>query len=213
LGNLEHVVSKIVDWYFSISSPWAYLGLDKLRAMAAEHEFEIRPYPITIIGDNGAIALKDRPASRRAYSQKDLLRWARYLGKSMVLENRPTSNWVPASFTVIAAELDGLDWMHLVSVMQERWWAHRDDIGDPKARAAIATRAGLNGAALLAREQDADVQAKWEDNLARARSHGIFGSPTFVFEGEPYWGQDSLFFLEMHLSGKMVPPQAIQAAG
>ncbi|RWX74789.1 2-hydroxychromene-2-carboxylate isomerase [Neorhizobium lilium] len=201
---------NVVDYYFSISSPWAYLGLERFQALVAEYGLDVRPFPITIIAENGAIASKDRPAIRRAYWQKEMLRWARHLGKTILLDNRPTSDWVPASFMIIAAELDGLDWIKLVGVMQERWWGHADDIGNAEVRKAIADSAGFDGAALLAREQDADVQAKWQQNLDRARDQGIFGSPTYVFDGEPYWGQDSLPFLKMHLSGEMVP--SVQAA-
>lgn len=201
-------MSETVDYYFSISSPWAYLGFERLRALSAEYGVPIRPFPITIIEQNGAIASRNRPAPRREYWQRDLARWARYLGKTMAMENRPTSDWVPASFMIIAAELDGLDWAHLVAVMQERWWGHADDIGNPEMRKAIADSAGLDGAALLAREQDADVQKKWGDNLSHAAASGIFGSPTYVYEGEPYWGQDSLPFLKLHLSGDFVPLSA-----
>lgn len=201
-------MSKSVDYYFSISSPWAYLGLERFRALAAEHGLTIEPHLITIIEANGAIASKNRPGPRRAYWQKDLLRWARHLGKTIVLEGRPTTDWTPASFMIIAAQLDGLDWIELVAFMQERWWGHVDDIGLPEARKRIADDAGFDGAALLAREQDADVQAKWQSNLAKAQAKGIFGSPTYVFEGEPYWGQDSLPFLKMHLTGDMVPVTA-----
>lgn len=205
-------MTKTIDYYFSISSPWAYLGLDRFLAMADSYDAHVEPYLITIIQENGAIPSKTRPPARLAYWQKDLLRWARYLGKTVILENRPTTDWVPASFMVIAAQLDGLDWKHLVAAMQERWWGHVDDIGTPEVRARIADMAGFDGAALLAREQDEDVQAKWKANLERARSNGIFGSPTYVLEGEPYWGQDSLPFLERHLSGEMVPLRPAVAA-
>jgi 2-hydroxychromene-2-carboxylate isomerase len=203
-------MSKAVDYYFSISSPWAYLGLDRFKALAAEHDLTIEPYLITIIETNGAIPSKNRPVPRRAYWQKDLLRWARHLGKTVVLENRPPTDWVPASFMIIAAQLDGLDWIKLVAAMQERWWGKADDIGLPEVRKQIADDAGFDGAALLAREQDPDVQAKWKANLERAEANGIFGSPTYVYEGEPYWGQDSLPFLKMHLTGEMVPLQAAE---
>lgn len=204
-------MTNSIDYYFSISSPWAYLGLDRLRALAKEHSLTIEPYLITIIETNGAIASKNRPAPRRAYWMKDLLRWARHLGKTVVLEGRPSTDWVPASFMIIAAQLDGLDWIELVAAMQERWWGHADDIGLPEVRKRIADAAGFDGSALLAREQDEDVQAKWKANLARAESEGIFGSPTYVYDGEPYWGQDSLPFLKMHLSGEMVPQKPLAA--
>ncbi|MHA6692490.1 DsbA family protein [Devosia sp. A449] len=194
-----------IEYYFSISSPYAYLGFDRLCALAAEFDLVIEPYLITIIEANGAIALKNRAAARQTYWQKDLRRWARHLNKPVVLEGRPSTDWVPASYMVIAAQLDGLNWKGLVAAMQERWWGHADDIGTPEVRQRIAFEAGFDGAALLAREQDDDVQDKWRSNLIRAQGKGVFGSPTYVYRDEPYWGQDSLPFLRLHIAGEMVP--------
>lgn len=206
-------MEKVIDYYFSVASPWAYLGLKRFRELAQEHQTEIKPYPITIVAENGAIASKDRPQPRRAYWQKDLLRWAWRLGKRLRLDNRPTSDWIPASYMVIAADLDGLDWLKLTAELQRCFWEDCLDIGDAATRAAIADTIGMDGSALLSREQDHDVQAKWNDNLLKAREAGIFGSPTFVFENELYWGQDSLPFLDMHLSGKLDPSEVALPAG
>ena len=200
-------MEKVIDYYFSVASPWAYLGLERFRELASAHQAKIRPYPITIVAENGAIASKDRPQPRRAYWQKDLLRWAWRLGKKVRLDNRPPSDWIPASYMVIAADLEGLDWLKLTAELQRSFWEDCQDIGDAATRAAIADSIGMDGIALLARERDDCVQAKWKENLSDARKAGVFGSPTFVFEDELYWGQDSLPFLDMHLTGKLNPTE------
>jgi 2-hydroxychromene-2-carboxylate isomerase len=55
---------------------------------------------------------------------------------------------------------------------------------------------------LLRREEDEDVRAKWASDRAHAVQSGVFGFPTFVYDGEIYWGQDNLTFLERHLAGE-----------
>jgi 2-hydroxychromene-2-carboxylate isomerase len=89
----------------------------------------------------------------------------------------------------------------LTRALQQAFWLHGADIGLPAERKRIADACGFDGARLLAREQDADVKEKWDLDRAHAVQSGVFGFPTFGFDGEIYWGQDSLPFLQRHLEG------------
>jgi 2-hydroxychromene-2-carboxylate isomerase len=193
-------MSFVVDYFFSIGSPWTYLGQDHLRRLDEKYGLIVRPQPVTILPENGAIPLRDRPAARSKYYFTDLKRWADHLGKPVVLENRPTGDWLPASFMVVAAVLDGLDWWTLSGALQRAWWAEARDMSDRSVRAQIAEEAGFDGAVLLAREDDPDVRATWAANISHATTLGVFGSPTYVFRNELYWGQDSLPFLDRALA-------------
>ncbi len=195
-------MTRTIDYFFSIGSPWSHIGFDTLVGLAARHGAEIRPYLATIIEENGGIFSRNRPDVRRAYGTRDLTRWARVRGKPLQLEGRgglsdPTS----ASLIVIAAFLDGKDWVGLTSALQHAFWAEARDIGSPDVREAIARTAGLDGAALARREAGEDVRAKWTDDRNHAVASGVFGFPTYRYDGELYWGQDNLSFLERHLGG------------
>jgi 2-hydroxychromene-2-carboxylate isomerase len=78
------------------------------------------------------------------------------------------------------------------------------DIGRAEVRRAIADKAGFDGAVLEQRAQAEDVQAIWKSNAETAKAAGVFGLPTFRYEDELYWGQDSLPFLERHLNGDKI---------
>lgn len=175
----------------------------RLKALVAKYSAVIQPFPTSIIEENGGIYSRNRPAARRAYWTQDLKRWSRLRGKPMILDDRPTlGDPTPASFMVLAAIADGEDWVSLTRALQEAFWLHARDIGDAEVRRLIANGAGLDGEALLRRELDADVQSMWTDNHETARSGGVFGFPTFRYDGQLYWGQDSLPFLERHLNGE-----------
>lgn len=196
-------MTKTVDYFFSIGSPWAYLGFDTFVDLAARNAIEIKPYLTTVIEENGGIFSRNRPDVRRAYGNRDLQRWARVRGKPLLLDNRPAlGDPSPASFIVIAAFLDGGDWIGLTRALQQAFWAEARDIGDPQVRAAIASAAGFDGAALGRRETDEDVRAKWAADRSHAVASGVFGFPTYGYDGELYWGQDSLPFLERHFAGE-----------
>lgn len=193
---------KTIDYFFSIGSPWSHIGFDTLVGLATRHGAQIKPYLATVIEENGGIFSRNRPDVRRAYGTRDLTRWARVRAKPLRLHGRggladPTS----ASLIVIAAYLDGKDWISLTSALQHAFWAEARDIGSPDVREAIARTAGLDGTALVRREADEDVKAKWEGDRDHAVAGGVFGFPTYRYDGELYWGQDNLSFLERHLGG------------
>lgn len=196
-------MTKSIDYFFSIGSPWSFIGLETLAALARRHGAEITPYLATVVEENGGILSRNKPEARRAYGARDLRRWSRARGKPLLLDSRPTlSDPTPASRLVIAAYLDGKDWLALTEALQEAFWVRAEDIGSAEVRETVAIRAGFDGAALLAREGAGDVAEKWASDRDHAVRSGVFGFPTFVHDGETYWGQDNLAFLEQHLNGE-----------
>lgn len=195
-------MAKIIEYFFSIGSPWSFIGLDAFITLADREGAEIKPFLATVVEENGGIYSRNRPEPRRLYWMRDLERWSRVRGKTLKLADRPTlSDATPASLMVIAAHLDGLSWVTLTNALQNAFWCEAADIGKPEIRQAIADAAGFDGARLLQREIDDDVTSKWAADREHALQSGVFGFPTYRFDGELYWGQDSLPFLERHLRG------------
>lgn len=69
-------------------------------------------------------------------------------------------------------------------------------MADPGILVAIADCCGLDGRELLDAAGTEAVRTEYRSNTARALSAGVFGSPFYVFAGEPFWGQDRLDMLE-----------------
>ncbi len=198
-------MTKTIDYFYSVGSPWAFIGHDPFVALAEKYGATINPLPGALIEENGGIYSRNRPAPRRAYWTRDLKRWAKLRGKELVIDNRPAlADPTPASLMVMAAFLDGRDWTGLSRALQAAFWERAENIGDAATRKIIADEAGFDGEALLAREQDPDTQARWNESAEVARDSGVFGFPTYRFDGELYWGQDNLPFLESHLKGEPV---------
>lgn len=196
---------KTIEYYFSVSSPWAYLGAPRLLAMAKRHAAIIDPVPIALISENGGISVRNRPEARRDYWFRDLARCAKHLGMPLLMEGRPPlQDAALASPMLVAAQCAGLDVVALGLALQRGYWAQARDIGDAATRASIADEAGFDGAALLAAESVLDTTARWEQNLARATAVGVFGVPTYCLAGELFWGQDRLDHLERQLDA---PPR------
>lgn len=196
-------MTKPLEFFFAIGSPYVYLGLAPIAELAQDNGAPLIARPTVLIPENGGIFSKDRPEPRRRYWLKEIARWAEVRGKTLVMTDRAhLSDPTPCARMVVAAALDGQDWLKLTDSLMERFWsAEKADIGNADVRRAIADEAGFDGAALLAREGEPDVTARWEQNHVDAKALGLFGFPTVAYDGELYWGQDNLGFLERHLKG------------
>src|SRR3546814_1130585 len=73
---------RVIDYYFWINSDWAYLGADRLHAMALRHGVAVRHKPVDLLhvySRTGGVPLGQRSVQRQAYRQAELRRWMRRL--------------------------------------------------------------------------------------------------------------------------------------
>ena len=107
----------------------------------------------------------------------------------------------------------GLDWSRLSYALLRAVWVEDRNIADHATLAAIADKNGMDGKALLAATEEDAVKAEYQANTDQAIAIGVFGAPTYVFEGELFWGQDRLQMLEWRLTQKLGPPKAAAPKG
>lgn len=198
-------MTEKIDYFFGIASPWSYIGLRAFRDLAHERDALVEPHLVPLIEENGGIYLRNRPTARAAYWTLDLKRWARQRGVSLDFTNRTgLSDASPASDFVVAAWIDGGDWLSLALALQQGFWGAALDIGTASVRIALADAAGFDGAHLEARRKDEDILARKAESLAKAKAKGVFGLPSFLHRDQLFWGQDTLPFLERSLSGEVL---------
>lgn len=197
---------KIIDFYFCLNSPWIYLGQKRLEGIANESNALIRYFPVDLREMMLRLIGSDDPPERselhRAYGKLEMRRWAaRYdLPLSEKPEFYPVSQ-KRAACVVIAADRLGADPGPLVYALPKACWAEDRDLNDWKTLSAIAEECGLPGDVIINAAQDAAVIEEFEDNTNRALDRGVFGIPSYVLDGEIFWGQDRLEFLEHRLKG------------
>jgi len=195
--------------YYSLSSPWAYLGGPQLQDIVRRHHVKLllKPYDFQeVVPRTGGVPLRTRPEPRRSYHALELDRWRKYLGMPMTLEPRhypkdgqPPGWNKPAGWMVIAAQEAGGDALRLSHAILRALWAEERDIANPAVRRAIADENGFDGAGLVAAETSPVVQALYQRYGEEAERAGVFGAPTFILEGERFWGQDRLAFVDRAL--------------
>jgi 2-hydroxychromene-2-carboxylate isomerase len=196
-------MSKTIDYYFATVSPWSYLGHDRVVALAKEHGARLVPKPMNL-GDvfpvSGGLPLPKRAPQRQAYRLVELKRWSEFLGKPMHIQPKHfPANGEPAATWVLAAAEQGADAaLALAGAIHRALWEQERDVADPATLADCARACGLDPAALAARAPA--MAARFAEITKEAIDRGVFGAPTYVVDGEMFWGQDRLDFLARKLA-------------
>ncbi len=192
---------KVIDYYLSINSPWSYLGAARLAEIARRAGRRVNTYPtqfMDVFLQTGGLPLGQRSLERQAYRLVDLARWRDYL--NIPINNEPAhfpADDTLAAHAVIGAQTNGLDALALSLELGRAQWELEQDFSHMGTIAAAASRAGIDVAALGELEQYAE---HFSANTKQAISHGAFGFPSYIADGELFWGQDRLEFLERKLS-------------
>ena len=196
-------MAHTIECFYVLSSPWAYFGGPRLQDIVRRNKARLvlRPYEWLVVTEQtGGVSLRTRPQARQDYHALELARWRDHLGMPLNLTPKfyPTDNRAAARM-VIAAQARGLDAMLLSHALLRALWVEDRDIRDAAARIAVANACGFDGSALQAAEDAPETVAAFNANSADAVARGVFGSPTYLFRGERFWGQDRLDFLDRAL--------------
>ncbi|MFS8933009.1 Conserved hypothetical protein; Putative Glutathione S-transferase related [Cupriavidus taiwanensis] len=199
-------MSKLVDYYLTPQSPYVYMGHARFSDIAARHGVQVNLKPCDlgkVFSVSGGLPLAQRPPQRQAYRLVELRRWSAFLNIPLNLEPTffPVSGDA-ASKLIIAAQLahGTARAMALTGAIGAAVWAQQRNIADAATLAQIADEAGLDGAGLVRASEAQSVQAAYAQNTQEAISAGVFGAPWYVYDGEPFWGQDRLDFLDRALA-------------
>ncbi len=195
-------MSLTCEYFLATQSPYVYMGHARFVELARRYGVQIQLKPMDlgrVFSGSGGLPLAKRAPQRQAYRLVELARWSKYLGLPLNLEPKffPVSG-DPAAKLVIATQLaHGTDKaLELVSAVSNALWVEERNIADDATLQALADSLSLDGKSLLAASHGASVQAAYDANTDDAAAAGVYGAPWFVFEGQPYWGQDRLDFLE-----------------
>ena len=195
-----------IDYYLTPLSPYVYLGHARFVEIARAAGATVNVLPIDLGGKvfpvSGGLPLQKRAPQRQAYRLVELRRFSSWLGLPMNLQPRHFP--VPADdasclLTAVALH-DGPDAaLRLTGAMGSAVWAEERDVSDRPTLTALLAECGLP----TTRLDDAgapEVQARYQAQTQRAIDAGIFGAPSYVVDGELFWGQDRLDFVQRKLA-------------
>lgn len=199
-------MGKTITYFLTPVSPFAYLGHERLVAMAKAHDapIDIKPFDLgRVFSVSGGLPLAKRAPQRQAYRLAELARWASFL--NVPLNAQPKFFPAPpeqAAKLIIAARTSlGADAsLALAGAVMRALWAEEKNIADDATLVQVADLAGFDGRMLIKSAETAGVQDQLEKNTDEAIAANVFGAPWYIVDGEGFWGQDRLDFVERALS-------------
>jgi len=127
----------------------------------------------------------------------ELKRWREHLGIELTLEPKffPANESLAANCVVALREQGRMaDAIKLAHAVLAALWAEEKNTGDPATLKEIIAGCGLDADAVIKAAQAPEIAAKREAYTRHAIEQSVFGAPSFVIDGESFWGQDRLDF-------------------
>lgn len=196
-------MSAPIDFYFDFSSPYGFLASEKIEAVADKWGRQVLWHPILLgpaFKATGAAPLPTIPI-KGEYAVRDMARTARYLG----LTYRHPSNFPIATQNAARAFL----WISDRNAQQAKAFAQAcyrayfvedRNIAELDTLLAIVESLGQAPKAVAEAIGDPALKERLRAEVDLALARGVFGSPFFIVDGEPFWGTDRLPQLEHWLS-------------
>lgn len=103
-----------------------------------------------------------------------------------------------------AIDDDGLREALAVKLLDAAWSEGRG-INSDSVIDEVASRIGLNGQGLLGKAHTVEIKERLRLQTEHAITAGVLGVPSFVVDGEVFWGHDRLGLLKEYLLGGFLP--------
>ncbi|WP_439134480.1 2-hydroxychromene-2-carboxylate isomerase [Pseudomaricurvus sp.] len=194
-------MTQALDFYFDFGSPTAYLAYKRLQQLQQQYDLQVNPIPMLLGGvfkatsNTSPVAI---PAKGKYMLEQDLPRFAKRYQVAMRFNPFFPINTLQLMRGAIAAERLGISADYMETIYNALWTQEKN-LGDLETVAECLKAADIDSDALLALSQDPEVKQQLIENTGRAVELGAFGAPTMYMNGEMYFGQDRLDFIEERL--------------
>ena len=193
-----------IEYFFGIPSPFAYLGSTRFQSIVKKFNAEIIEKPCDLVGGifakTGGLPVPQRSPQRQKYRLDELKRWSKFLNIKINLKPKffpPKDPHISGKYT-IAANLLGVKLVFGHELLKQIW-SEEKDISDEKNIKEVSNLFNLNFQKLSDLAKSEKVSKIYLDNTENAITKNVFGSPTYIYNDELFWGQDRLDFLERAL--------------
>ena len=188
-------MSDPIEFYFDFSSPYGYLAGECIDAIVARHGRDVtwRPYLLGVaMKVTGSSPVVNRPMMG-AYSRRDMQRSARRLQVPFRFPEPFPIATIAACRAVYWMERANADGAKpLAKALYRAYFVDGRNISEPDVVADVASESGADRDALLTGIQEPEIKERLKEVTNNAIERGIFGSPFFMVDDEPFWGHDRM---------------------
>jgi 2-hydroxychromene-2-carboxylate isomerase len=189
------MASRRLEFWYEFASTYSYLSALRVENVAAAARIQLAWRPFLLGPIFRAQGWNDSPfnlyPTKGRYMWRDVERLAAGYQLPFAKPSAFPRNGLSAARIALVAEPEGWcpDWTRAVYAAE---FAHDRDIADGAVLTGLLETLGQDPGAVLARAESPDNKAALRAQTERAQSLGIFGAPSFVVDGELYWGNDRL---------------------
>ncbi|GDX35349.1 MAG: 2-hydroxychromene-2-carboxylate isomerase [Candidatus Fonsibacter ubiquis] len=195
---------KKILYFYSVVSPWSYLGIKRLKEISKKYSAQIIEKPIDLVGKvfvaTGGTPVPQRHISRQNYRLLELKRWGEFLNIKINQKPKffpPKDPHLPALFCLASIDM-GIS-MDFSTKVLEHLWVKENDISNIDTLKLIADDLKISFEELNKLATSDKIKKIYEANTQEAINMNIFGVPSYVYNNEIFWGQDRLELLEYSL--------------
>ncbi|HWA37723.1 MAG TPA: 2-hydroxychromene-2-carboxylate isomerase [Burkholderiales bacterium] len=187
---------RFVDWYFDFISPYSHLCLYRLKALPADVSIRMRPVLFAgLLNNYGQKGPAEIPA-KRLWTYRSCVWLAQEHGVPLRFPALHPFNSLHHLRLCLAA--GGTE--EAIRAIFDEIWTTGADAADPARFKALCRKLDVQEADLGKPEVKDQLKRNGEDAIAA----GVFGVPSFVVDGEVFWGADSIDFLNAYLADPAV---------
>lgn len=188
-----------IDFWFEFSSPYGYIASQVAEEFEKRMGRAMRWRPMLlgpIFKLTGQAPLVDIPL-KGEYSKRDFTRTARMYGVPFRYPDKfPIGTAAALRAFYWVDDRDPAQARSLAKRLYRAYFAENRDIGAVTAVCEIAATLGIDAAELGKALEDPAIKERGKREVDAAIAAGVFGSPFFIVDGEPFWGVDRLPMLE-----------------
>ena len=202
---------RSLDFYFDFMSPFTYLALQRLPALAARSGYDV-DYKVVDLGEIKRLAGNSGPSTRAIpiklrYAKIDQQRFAKRYGVPIATPAHYDGSYLNRGSFFARARGQMHDYLMLAF---HRVWGEGASMIDRAMLGEISTKLGWDADEFLQFTQSDGADAQYKASTLAAHQCGVFGVPTIVIDGEMWWGNDRLDFVEEFMAARStIAPQAL----
>lgn len=195
---------KAVRMHLDFISPYTYLALTQAELFASRHsiEWQLRPVVYGVLLDHAGLVGPVETEAKRRYTFRDVARAAELLQVPMVGPPAHPFRSLEA-LRLLVAYADQAVALPLARALASAAWGKGEDLTQPAVLTRLAAEAGATGRPVVDLIADPEIKQALRRNTEGAIASGVFGVPTFEYEGELFWGHDRFSHLAARLDGKL----------
>ena len=190
-----------IEYYFSVLSPFTYLGADRFTKIVSQYNLEVIEKPLDLVGEifpnTGGLPVPKRHPARQKYRLLEMERISIKLGLPIIKQPKffpPSDPHLPAKFVIASNKMGNK--LHFGNECLKYLWSMDKDLSDHKILQEICEKLNLNFEEMKNLALTDEVNIEYQKNSKDAVNNHVFGAPSYVLNNEIFWGQDRLDYLE-----------------